>query len=136
MNETVGEFYFSDVFADRRIQVTLANDPLLRGECLGGAMYIEDFRRMLRYVGSLDFRIVKDNPLDINDADIEAQLGMIQFSSKTVRGFKCDFEDMCENYGHVAYYLGSIPESPHEFVLDDHHVFKTGLPTPVVAIQH
>ncbi len=33
-----GELYFSDVFADRRIPASLRNDPVLLGECLGGAM--------------------------------------------------------------------------------------------------
>jgi hypothetical protein len=46
----------------------------------------------------------------------------------TVRAFKLDLEDLCEDYGQVATYLGTIPESPHQFVLDDHHVFKTGQP--------
>ena len=36
--------FFSDVFADRRIPESISLDPLLRGECLGGAMYVEDFR--------------------------------------------------------------------------------------------
>ncbi len=126
-----GELYFSDVFADRRIPGHLAKDPVLLGECLGGAMYMEDFRRMLRYVGCLDYRVVRDNPLEIHDPEIKAKVGMIHFSSKTIRTFKCDFEDICENYGHVAYYQGSIEDSPHEFILDDHHEFKTGYPEPV-----
>src|SRR5262249_22818210 len=32
-----GDLYFSDVFADRRIPHALAEDPVLIGECLGGA---------------------------------------------------------------------------------------------------
>jgi arsenite methyltransferase len=31
----------------------------------------------------------------------------------------------------VAYYDGAIPEAPHTFVLDDHHVFETGRPVLV-----
>lgn len=126
-----GELYFSDVFADRRIPGQLAKDSVLLGECLGGAMYAEDFRRMLRYAGCLDYRVVQDNSLEIHELEIKAKVGMINFSSKTIRTFKCNFEDICENYGHVAYYQGSIENSPHEFILDNHHVFKTGLPEPV-----
>jgi arsenite methyltransferase len=48
-----------------------------------------------------------------------------------VRSFKCDFEDICENFGHVAYYKGSISEFPHGFTLDDHHYFQTGVPVTV-----
>lgn len=33
-----GEFYFSDVYADRRVPAELRNDPVLNGESLGGAM--------------------------------------------------------------------------------------------------
>jgi SAM-dependent methyltransferase len=39
-----GELFFADIFVDRRIPETLAVDPILRGECLSGAMYVEDFR--------------------------------------------------------------------------------------------
>lgn len=34
-----GEFYFSDVYADRRVPEVVRNDPVLYGECLGGALY-------------------------------------------------------------------------------------------------
>src|SRR5262249_8188378 len=46
-----GELYFSDVFADRRIPSALLEDPVLLGECLAGALYPEDFRRLLLAVG-------------------------------------------------------------------------------------
>jgi len=48
-----GELYFADVFADRRMPRGLGNDPLLYGECLGGALYLEDFRRLLRSLGCI-----------------------------------------------------------------------------------
>ena len=34
-----------------------------------------------------------------------------------------DLEDICEDYGQIAVYKGSIPEAPHFFDLDDHHHF-------------
>lgn len=34
-----GEFYFSDVYTDRRIPEPLRADPLLYGKCLSGALY-------------------------------------------------------------------------------------------------
>ena len=126
-----GELYFSDVFADRRIPQHLAEDPVLLGECLGGALYIEDFRRMLARVGCLDYRIVSDSKLALTDPDVEKRAGTIGFHSLTVRAFKLDLEDRCEDYGQVASYLGTVPEQPDTFVLDDHHVFQTGRPQPV-----
>ncbi|MGH1374719.1 MAG: methyltransferase domain-containing protein [Alphaproteobacteria bacterium] len=126
-----GELFFSDVFAGRRIPEALQKDKILLGECLGGALYIEDFRRMLQNIGLLDYRVLSGRPLTLDDPEVQVKAGMIDFYSMTVRAFKVDLEDICENYGHVAYYKGTLPECPHSFVLDNHHEFKTGLPVPV-----
>ena len=126
-----GELYFSDVFAGRRIPEPLQKDKILLGECLGGAMYTEDFRRMLNNIGIPDYRTISSRLMTLDDPDVEAKAGMIDFYSMTVRAFKVELENICENYGHVAYYKGSISELPHSFILDDHHEFKTGLPVPV-----
>ena len=124
-----GELYFSDVFTDRRMPGSLKNDPLLYGECLGGAMYIEDFRRLLRTLGCQDFRIMSRRPISLDNPAIEAKAGMINFTSCTVRAFKlASLEDICEDFGQIAIYHGTIPGSPHSFVLDDHHTFYTGKP--------
>ena len=123
-----GELLFSDVFADRRIPAALQQDPVLLGECLGGALYAEDFRRLLAARGCRDFRIVSESPLALGNAEIERKIGMIEFTSRTVRAFKLELEDRCEDYGQVAYYQGTIPEAPHGFSLDDHHYFRTGMP--------
>jgi SAM-dependent methyltransferase len=124
-----GELYFSDIFANRRISESLATDPVLRGECLSGALYIEDFRRIMESCGWADFRYTSIVNLDIGNEEIESKLGFATFSSRTVRAFKLtDLEDICEDYGQVAYYDGSIPGHPHFFDLDDHHRFFTKKP--------
>jgi len=126
-----GELYFSDVFADRRIPAALRHDPVLLGECLAGALYGEDFRRMLLDLGCADARTLSSTPLSIDDAAIAAKIGMVNFSSRTVRAFKLALEDRCEDYGQVATYLGDIGEAPHAFLLDDHHRFETRRPLRV-----
>ncbi|MEW6008147.1 MAG: methyltransferase domain-containing protein [Candidatus Omnitrophota bacterium] len=119
-----GELYFSDVFSDRRLPDEIKNDPALYGECLGGAMYIEDFRRLLKSLGCLDFRYMSKRKITIDDPKIAEKIGNITFCSMTIRAFKLDdLEDICEDFGQVAYYQGTISASPHQFVLDDHHVF-------------
>lgn len=123
-----GELYFSDVFADRRIPKPLAEDPVLVGECLGGALYTEDFRRLMARSGCCDARVVANSPLALNNPEIERKAGFIKFFSTTVRAFKLDLEDRCEDFGQVAYYLGTLPEHPHQFALDDHHLFKAHQP--------
>ena len=124
-----GELFFSDVFADRRIPEALAADPILRGECIGGALYTEDFRRLMATCGWTDFRYTSIRNLSLGNEEIENKIGYVAFSSRTVRAFKLgDLEDICEDYGQVAYYDGSIPNHPHFFDLDDHHRFFTGQP--------
>lgn len=128
-----GELYFSDVFASRRIPEELQNDPVLRGECLGGALYVEDFRRLLADLGCNDHRVVSNVRIDIKDADIEEKLGDVEFFSTTIRAFKIEVEDRCEDYGQVAWYRGGIAESLQQFVLDDHHVFEKDRPMLVCS---
>jgi ubiquinone/menaquinone biosynthesis C-methylase UbiE len=124
-----GELYFSDVFADRRVPDALRDDELLYGECLSGALYTEDFRRILQDNGCPDFRVVNSRRLTVDDPELSEKVGNIGFFSITVRAFKLgSLEDRCEDYGQIAVYDGSIPEAPNAFVLDDHHTFETGKP--------
>ncbi len=128
-----GELYFADVISDRRIPKSLAEDPVLIGECLGGALYTEDFRRLMTDVGCLDHRVVTQKLLKIENQEIELQLGATRFYSSTIRAFKLKLEDRCEDYGQVAYYLGTIPQCPQAFPLDDHHLFEKGRPVLVCS---
>lgn len=123
-----GELYFSDVFADRRVPEHLAADPVLLGECLGGALYGEDFRRIMAGIGCADVRTVSSTPIELHDEAIHHKIGHVGLSSRTIRAFKLDLEDRCEDYGQVATYKGTISEAPHAFVLDDHHRLEAGRP--------
>jgi ubiquinone/menaquinone biosynthesis C-methylase UbiE len=124
-----GELYFSDVFSGRRVPGELRDDPVLYGECLGGALYVEDFRRMLRRLGCLDYRVLSKRPISFDSAEVESRVGMIDFYAMTVRAFKLgSLEDVCEDYGQTAVYRGTISEMPHRFPLDDHHLFIAGKP--------
>ena len=126
-----GELLFADIFADRRLPEHMQNDPVLVGECLGGALYIEDFRRLLRQVGCLDYRVMETSEVQL-ESDIRAKVGDVRFFSMTIRAFKLTvLEDICEDYGQQAMYRGSIDECPESFVLDDHHKFDTGVAVKV-----
>lgn len=123
-----GELYFSDIFADRRLPAGLLDDPVLVGECLAGALYGEDFRRILDRAGCADARTVAETPVALSDPDVERAIGFATFTSRTVRAFKLPLEDRCEDFGQVAVYRGTVPEQPHAFDLDDHHRFPAGKP--------
>lgn len=123
-----GELYFSDVFADRRIPDALRRDPVLLGECLGGALYHEDFRRLMLDAGCADVRTASTITIPLFDEAMIAKIGMVNFTSRTIRAFKLALEDRCEDFGQIASYCGTIPSLPHAFELDDHHRFETGKP--------
>ncbi len=127
-----GEFYFSDVYADRRVPLALQDDPVLYGECLGGALYWNDFHRLAHRTGFPDPRLVTDRPLQITDAKIAERVGTLRFVSATYRMFRLEaLETACEDYGQAVVYRGSVPGCPHTFVLDQHHAIETGRVFPV-----
>ncbi len=122
-----GELFFSDVFCDRRVPAGFYDDPILRGECLSGAMYIEDFRRMLADIGVRTFYVVEKEELHIGDFRIATKLGFATFYSYTLRAVKSfDFEDAEEDYGHVAKYLGTMPENTRYFDFSEEVRFIKG----------
>lgn len=127
-----GEFYFSDVYADRRVPQAVRNDPVLYGECLGGALYWNDFLRLARHHGFADPRLAADRPLTVSAPELAARIDTIRFFSATYRLFKLDgLESACEDYGQAVIYRGSIPDHAHRFVLDKHHDIETGRVFPV-----
>ena len=127
-----GEFYFSDVYADRRVPEALRNDPVLYGECLGGALYWNDFLRLARATGFIDPRLVEDHPIAVTDPALEIKTGAIRFYSATYRLFSISgLEDACEDHGQAVIYRGSIPQHADRFVLDKHHDIETGRVFPV-----
>ncbi|MBI3285628.1 MAG: methyltransferase domain-containing protein [Burkholderiales bacterium] len=127
-----GEFYFSDVYSDRRVPDAVRKDTVLYGECLGGALYWNDFLRLAQGQGFADPRLLTDRPLAITDPELAARTGNLRFFSATYRLFKLDgLESACEDYGQAVVYRGSIPEHRGRFVLDKHHDIEAGRVFPV-----
>ena len=127
-----GEFFFSDVYVDRRVPTAVRNDPVLYGECLGGALYWNDFLRLSHQHGFADPRLTTDRPLEITDPVLAARAGNLHFYSATYRLFKiAELETACEDYGQAVIYKGTIPEHPDKYALDKHHDMEAGRVFPV-----
>jgi SAM-dependent methyltransferase len=127
-----GEMYFADVYADRRVPAGLASDPVLWGECLGGALYWNDFLALARSCGFGDPRLVADRPLELGEGEPAARVGNVRFFSATYRLFRLDgLEPACEDYGQAVVYRGTVPHVPDALLLDKHHSFERGRVTPV-----
>ena len=127
-----GEFYFSDIYSDRRIPDKLRNDKLLYGECLSGSLYWNDFLRIAKKEGFNDPRLVNDKVLTITDHDLKKKTGSIKFFSATYRLFNiAELEDACEDHGQSVVYKGTISSQSDEFVLDKHHRIEKNKVFPV-----
>ncbi|MEZ5818142.1 MAG: methyltransferase domain-containing protein [Hyphomicrobiaceae bacterium] len=127
-----GELYFADVYADRRLSEDVKADPVLYGECLGGALYWNDFHNLAKQAGFADPRLVTDRELEVTDPELKAKLGRARFFSATYRLFKLDgLETHCEDYGQAVVYKGTIEGAEHAFTLDGHHVIEAGKVFPV-----
>ncbi len=127
-----GEFYFADVYVDRRVPEPLKQDPVLRGECLSGALYWNDFLYLARNSGFVAPHLVIDRPLSVDDPGIAERLGAIRSCSATVRLFKVDdLEPGHEDYGQTVKYLGTVPHHGEQLVFDKYHAFATGVPVAV-----
>jgi len=119
-----GELYFSDVYSDRRVPKSLVDHPVLYGECLSGALYVNDFVHLARRAGFKDPRIVKTRGMAVTNEQIAKLLGPIQFASITYRLWKLPrLEPDCEDYGQAVIYKGTVPTSPEALVLDSGHTF-------------
>ena len=127
-----GEFYFSDVYADRRLTDDRRGDKRAHGECLAGALYWNDFLTLAKSAGFADPRLVTDRPLAIGDPALEALLAPASFFSATYRLFKIDdLEPACEDYGQAVIYKGGLAQSEKVFALDNHHLIEAGRIFPV-----
>ena len=127
-----GELYFSDVYVDRRLPEAVRRDPVLYGECLGGALYWNDFLRLAKGAGFPDPRLVSDRELLITEPALAPLVGEARFYAATYRLFQiAELEDACEDHGQAVIYRGTIPQHPHRFDLDGHHAIETGRVFPV-----
>lgn len=127
-----GEFYFSDVYADRRVPEALVNDPVLYGECLSGALYWNDFQNLAQRCNFADPRLVEDRPLAIENEEIEKLIGHINFFSATYRLWKIEkLEPACEDYRQTVVYKGTIDTQEAAYLLDKGNLIERGKKYPV-----
>ncbi|KAK4538090.1 hypothetical protein CDCA_CDCA16G4115 [Cyanidium caldarium] len=83
-----GEFYFSDIYCDRQLSEAARQDKVLYGECLGGALCLEDFQRLIREAGFSDVRLVHSAPVEVEDARLRELVEGVRYFSCTFRCFK------------------------------------------------
>lgn len=127
-----GEFFFSDVFVDRRLPAWMKEDSVLLGECLGAALYWKDFETLAAEAGFRDVRVYSRKPITIDGSEVKKKVGDAVFTSVTYRMFRIkEMESSCEDFRQHAKYLGGIEFSDGTFRLDEQRVFSRGEKLPV-----
>ncbi|KAJ1720364.1 hypothetical protein LPJ53_005003 [Coemansia erecta] len=125
-----GEFYFSDVYADAQLPEDVRSHDVLLGECIGGALYSQEFEQMAEKVGFARPRVLAISHIEIHDAELKQLVGDVKFYSITYRLFKLPKNDKVEG-PTTATYLGSIDGHAGEYVLDIDNRFETNVPMVV-----
>lgn len=129
--KTGGEWYFTDVFTDRRIPQATSNNIERVAERLGGALFIEDFRRLVQAGGFHDPRYVMTWKTPLTDEE-QANYPDIAFATVTSRMFNSELtSDHCEDYGEEVIYDGSLPDFPDFFLYDKDIKFPANQPCHV-----
>ena len=123
-----GEFYISDIAADREVPDSIRKDPEMIAECLGGAMYEHAWFDTMKDAGVHGSARVQppccsdrgerraDYVLIANGQGIQVR----QRARPALRGLR-----------QVAVYKGNSPDAAARFVFDDHHIFEAHRPTAV-----
>ena len=126
-----GEWYFTDVFTDRRIPKELASRLDARALRLGGAMYINDFRRLAQANGFADPRYPLTFKTPLSEEE-QAMFPDIAFATITARLMNSDWtEDVCESFGEKVTYKGNLEDYPNEFLFDYNIKFPAGVEVTV-----
>ena len=121
-----GELYFTDIYTDRRIPLEISDSIERVAERLGGAMYINDFRRLVQRLGFNDPRYLFTNKTILSEEE-QANYQDIAFATITTRIMRSSMsEDVCESFGEVITYLGTLPDYPDYFLFDKDIKFPTG----------
>ncbi|KAJ2403059.1 hypothetical protein GGI23_000244 [Coemansia sp. RSA 2559] len=128
-----GEFHFADMYADRTVPAHLADNKVLHGEGLAGALFVAEFERIAAKVGfATPPRILDAKRIDVFAPELRMLVGDTQYYSVTYRLFKLPASAGAAA-AKMAVYRGSVAGCEDKYVLDIHSSFAAGVPTPVDA---
>ncbi|XP_048744012.1 arsenite methyltransferase-like [Ostrea edulis] len=117
-----GEFYFSDIYADRQLEDSVRKHEVLWGECISGALYWKDLFTLAAEIGFSRPYLVSAAPVPIDREDFKQILGDARFVSVTYRLFK--LPPSADGALTQVIYNGEIAGYEEEFTFDHQHIFK------------
>ncbi|XP_065750608.1 arsenite methyltransferase [Phocoena phocoena] len=117
-----GELYFSDVYASLELPEEVRTHKVLRGECLGGALYWKDLAILAQKIGFCPPRLVTANFITVQNKELENMIGDCRFVSATFRLFKLPKTGPTKRCQVI--YNGGITGHEKELIFDANFTFK------------
>lgn len=102
-----GEFYFSDLYCDRRLDDSVKNHPILWNEG-GGAFWWQDLNKMAVDIGFEQPRIYSAHHFELTNPQLKKLVGDAKFVSAVYRLFKVDKSNKTNEYKQVIYNGGIV----------------------------
>lgn len=87
-----GEMLISDVFSDKVIPEVLRADDVLYGECLSGALSLDEFKSIMQTIGLPDYTIKTTRILSIENPALQEKTQGIVFHAQTIHAQKSGSE--------------------------------------------
>ncbi|XP_061073310.1 arsenite methyltransferase [Conger conger] len=126
-----GEFYFSDMYANKVVPEHLKEDPVLWGEGMGGSLFWLDLIGLVQDIGFSAPRLVTSSNILVHNTELSRKTGDIKYTSGTYRFFKLPKD--AEMVPAIVTYKGTVPDYTDQLDFDSSHSFKRGVPFPVDA---
>uniref|UniRef100_A0A8C6SGM5 Arsenite methyltransferase n=1 Tax=Neogobius melanostomus TaxID=47308 RepID=A0A8C6SGM5_9GOBI len=124
-----GEMYFSDMYASKPVPDHMKQDAVLWGEGMAGSLYWQDFISLAVSVGFSTPHLVSASQIIVQNDELKAKAGDIQYASATYRLFKLPNKPVCAE-AEVTY-KGTIHGFQEQLNFDSSHNFKKDMPTTV-----
>ncbi|KAJ1882155.1 hypothetical protein H4R99_003536 [Coemansia sp. RSA 1722] len=132
-----GEFYFSDVYADSQLDEKVRTHDVLLGECIGGALFVDEFEDMAKNIGFATPHVLSATHIQIHDDELLQLVGQTKFYSITYRLFKPNhipLDITADQQVAAVTYHGGIEGSEEKYVFDADNVFEKNV-SAIVAVD-
>ncbi|KAG5836790.1 hypothetical protein ANANG_G00232340 [Anguilla anguilla] len=123
-----GEFYFSDMYADKVVPEHLKEDPVLWREGMSGALYWRDLIAPVQDIGFSTPRLLAASHIAVHNAELLRKTDGIRYASGTYRFFKLPKSSV--TVGAEVTYKGTVPDHSDQLDFDASHSFQRDVPLP------
>ncbi|OHS94620.1 methyltransferase [Tritrichomonas foetus] len=132
-----GEVFISDIFSSIELPKCAREDNMLVGECLGNALDLSNFIKLINEIGFNDLRVVESHivhpPENVSEEIIPKNNTFFSITFSCFKNIQKNVHKNIEWKHEIVEYQGGIPGSEDVFKLDANHIFKINEKVPVLS---